>query len=114
MFVNCSEISINVIVKHVQHVEIIWSCSSPWDGLIFKFFSAWGIEKIAGWIGGLAGLLWRSIFGLNCDHLTSLKSKIFSLSTIVANVQLSSEKNSSYPSGAGGPKPMILWPYKNH
>ena len=45
MFVNCSEISINVIVKHVQHVEIIWSCSLPWDGLIFKFFSAWEDRK---------------------------------------------------------------------
>ena len=29
MFVGCSEIRINVIVKHVQHVGIIWACSLP-------------------------------------------------------------------------------------
>ena len=31
---------------------------------------------------------------------------------MVANIQPSSEKISSYPFGAAGLKPMILWPYK--
>ena len=34
MFVGCSEISINVTAKHVQHVGIIRACNLPW------FFSA--------------------------------------------------------------------------
>ena len=29
MFAGCSKISINVTVKHVQHVEIIWARSLP-------------------------------------------------------------------------------------
>ena len=37
MFVDCSEISINVIVKHVQHVGIIWACSLPGMDLLLLF-----------------------------------------------------------------------------
>ena len=44
MFVDCSEISIGVVVKHVQHVGII--------SLPGKFFSAWGDRKT---FPGLAG-----------------------------------------------------------
>ena len=37
MLVCCSEISINDIVKHVQHVGIISACSLPWaDWLSFS------------------------------------------------------------------------------
>ena len=48
MFVGCSEISISVIVKHVQHVGIIRVFCLP--GGLNKFFSAWGgeAEKFAG------------------------------------------------------------------
>ena len=42
----------------------------------------------------------------NFPILTSLKS------TMVANIQPSFKKVSSYPSEATGPKLMILWPYK--
>ena len=50
MFVGCSEISISVFVKHVQHIEIIRNYKrnigiTYWN---YKFFSAWGTEKIAG------------------------------------------------------------------
>ena len=46
MFADCSEISIIVIVKHVQHVGIIRVfCLS---GGFVEFFSAWEAEKIAG------------------------------------------------------------------
>ena len=34
VFVGCSEISINVIVKHVQHVAIILACSLAWAELL--------------------------------------------------------------------------------
>ena len=57
MFVDCSEISINVIAKHVQYVGIIWACSLPGINLLWSFSVLGGTEKIAGWIGGLAGLL---------------------------------------------------------
>ena len=46
MFVACSEISINVIVKHVQHVGIVWACSLPWVDLL-NFSVLEGTEKIA-------------------------------------------------------------------
>ena len=46
MFVACSEISINVIVKHVQHVRIVWACSLPWVDLL-NFSVLEGTEKIA-------------------------------------------------------------------
>ena len=36
----------------------------PGMDLFLSFSVPEGTEKIAGWIGGLAGLLWRSIFGL--------------------------------------------------
>ena len=29
MFLDFSEISINVIVKHLQHIGITWACSLP-------------------------------------------------------------------------------------
>ena len=47
MFVDCSEISIGVVVKHVQHVGIIRAFCLPG-----KFFSAWGDRKT---FPGLAG-----------------------------------------------------------
>ena len=51
MFVGCSEISISVIVKHLQHVGIIRAFCLP--GGTFKFFSAWRTENIAGfWFVG--------------------------------------------------------------
>ena len=46
MFVGCSEISINVVVKHVQHVGIIWACSQPWVDLSNFSVPEW-TEKIA-------------------------------------------------------------------
>ena len=46
MFVGCSEISIKVIVKHVQHVGIIWACSQPWVDLSRFSVPEW-TEKIA-------------------------------------------------------------------
>ena len=47
MFVCCSEISINVIVKHAQHVGIISACSLPWADLL-SFSVSHGTEKISG------------------------------------------------------------------
>ena len=44
MFVDCSEISIGVVVKHVQHVGIIRAFRLPG-----KFFSAWGGQKNVSW-----------------------------------------------------------------
>ena len=61
MFVDCSEISVNVIVKLVKHVGIIWACSLPGMDLLLSFSVPGGTEKIAGWIWGLAGLLGGSI-----------------------------------------------------
>ena len=46
MFVGCSEISIKVIVEHVQHVGIIWACSQPWADLSRFLVPEW-TEKIA-------------------------------------------------------------------
>ena len=46
MFVGCSEISIKVIVKHVQHVGIIWAYSQPWADLSRFSVPEW-TEKIA-------------------------------------------------------------------
>ena len=47
MFLGCSEISINVIAKHVQHVGIILAYSLPWADLL-SFSAPEGTEKIAG------------------------------------------------------------------
>ena len=47
MFADCSEISINVIVKHLQHVGIIWTCSLPGMGLL-SFSVPGGTEKLRG------------------------------------------------------------------
>ena len=44
MFVGCSEISVNFIVKHKQHVGIIW----PSWGDLFIFSVLGGREKNAG------------------------------------------------------------------
>ena len=41
MFVGCSEISINVIVKHKQHVRITWPFCLP-GGLVYFFSACWG------------------------------------------------------------------------
>ena len=46
MLAGCYEISVSVIVKHVQHVGIISIFCLP--GELTKFFSTWGTEKIAG------------------------------------------------------------------
>ena len=73
MFVGCFEININVTVKHVQHVEVILTCSLPWVDLL-SFSVPEGTEKIAG--------LWfaRNISTQantdKCDNLTSLESQI--------------------------------------
>ena len=61
MFVDCSEISINVIVKLVQHVGIIWACILSGIDLLLSFSVPGGTEKTAGWIWGLAGLLGGSM-----------------------------------------------------
>ena len=37
MFVDCSEISINVIIKHVHHVGIIQNCGLPGIDLLLSF-----------------------------------------------------------------------------
>ena len=47
MFTGCSEISINVIVKHVQHVGIIRACNLPGADLL-SFLVPGRPEKIAG------------------------------------------------------------------
>ena len=47
MFVGCSEISINVIVKHAQHVGIVSACSLPWADLL-SFSVSDETEKISG------------------------------------------------------------------
>ena len=47
MFVGCSEIRINVIVKHVQHVGIIWTCSLPGAELL-SFSVPWGQKELLG------------------------------------------------------------------
>ena len=46
------------------------------------------------------------------DHFKWSKISKLSLSTMVANIQPSSEQISSYPSGATDPQLMILWPDK--
>ena len=56
MFVGCSEISIYVIVKHLQHIGITWACSLP-EADFLSFSVPGETEK--------------------CDHLTSLKSQNF-------------------------------------
>ena len=44
MFVGCSEISINVIVKHKQHVGIIWPFCVHWGDLfIFSVLAGRGV-----------------------------------------------------------------------
>ena len=108
VFVSCSEIIIYVIVKHLQHVGIIWACSLP--GVYLLSFSVPGrTEKIAGlWFA--RGVQSPSLNYAKCDHLTSLKSKKIFLPTMVSNIQPSSDKISSEPSGAADPQPMILWP----
>ena len=47
MFIGCFEISINVIVKHVQSIGIIRGFVSSWGGLV-KIFSAWSDKKLLG------------------------------------------------------------------
>ena len=44
MLVGCFEININVTVKHVQHVEVILTCSQPWVDLL-NFSVPEGTEK---------------------------------------------------------------------
>ena len=46
MFADCSEISISVIVKHVQHGGIIIAFLSAWGDLL-SFPAPWGREKIS-------------------------------------------------------------------
>ena len=47
MFVGCSEISVSVIVKHVQHIGIVRAFFLPGENLI-SFSVPEGTEKIAG------------------------------------------------------------------
>ena len=68
MFVGCSEISVNVIVKHKQHVGIIWPFCLPW-GDFFIFFSAWGDrEKML--VCGLQGGISTQAGTMPCQFLT--------------------------------------------
>ena len=46
MFVGCSETSLSVIVKHKQHVGIVWPFCLP--GGLVHFFSAWEEGKNVG------------------------------------------------------------------
>ena len=46
MFAGRSEICINVPVKHLQHIGIIWDCSFPGSDL-FSFLVTRGTEKTA-------------------------------------------------------------------
>ena len=48
----------------------------------------------------------------NLAILNVLKSQKFPLSTMVTNIQPSLKNIFSYPSGATGPKLIILWPCK--
>ena len=78
----------NVIVKHVQHVRILWaSCLLRGTGF-GKFFNVWRIEKIAG--------LW---FAKGISTQTDTVANLAIL-TMLGNMQSSSEKGSSYPSRA--------------
>ena len=55
MFVGCSEINVNVIVKHKQYVGIIWPFCLPWGTC--SFFSALGEGQkmlVCGLLGGSA------------------------------------------------------------
>ena len=96
----------------MQHIKIIWACSVP--GMekfkrknLLNFLVLEGTETISGlWFGA-----WDQCRGWHyakCHHL-SRQPKIpkFSLSAMVANIQLS-KKVSSYPSGVAGPKPLII------
>ena len=47
MFVDCFEISIKVIVNHLQHVGIIWACSLHGMDFLLSFLVPEGTEKIA-------------------------------------------------------------------
>ena len=112
VFIGCSEISIYVIVKHLKYVGITWSCSLPWADLLS--FSVPGGNRKNCWVVVCQG---DSVPRLAlCQMLPSSKSQIpkFSFATMIANIQPSYEKIPSYASGAACPKPMILWPYKNH
>ena len=52
MFVGCSEISLSVIVKYVEHLGITSTCSLPWADLL-SFSVPKGREKIARlWFAG--------------------------------------------------------------
>ena len=48
MFVDCSQISINAIVKHVQHVGFIWTSSLLGMDLLSFPVPGGGTEKIVG------------------------------------------------------------------
>ena len=53
MFVGCSEISVNVIVKHKQHVGIIWPFCLPWG--YFSIFSVLGGTEKKYWFAVCKG-----------------------------------------------------------
>ena len=74
MFVGCFDISINVIVKHVQHVRILWAFCLLRGMGFGKFVNVWGIEKIAGlWFA--RGISTQTDTKPDLTILTSLKSK---------------------------------------
>ena len=87
----------------MQHVAIISACSLPWAELLSFSLSGETEKKLHGYslLGG--GSLSRLT-------LCQMWAKItrFSLSTMVANIQPSSKKVSSYPFGAADSKLMIL------
>ena len=76
VFAGCPEISIYVIVKHLQHVGITWACSLPGADLLSLSVpgEAGGTEKIDElWFArGFQSPGWHYA---KCDHLNSLKSQ---------------------------------------
>ena len=103
----CSEISIHVIVKHVQHVGTIWACNVPQADLLS--FSVPGGD-------GLGLLGWNQYTGTgtvsNVTILISLKFQNFLCQPWLPISNLLKKFIATYPTGAAGPKPMVLWSYK--
>ena len=71
MFVGCSEISISVIVKHVQHVGIIRPSCLP--GRTYQVFQYLGDRTIAGLWFTRDGVNTQADYELGKAELTSVK-----------------------------------------
>ena len=69
MFIGCYEISIDVIVKHVQHVGIVWNFCQPWGN--FYVFQCLGTQK------KLLGLGLRGGISIQADIMNKHQSSRF-------------------------------------